>query len=58
MAIQNSGGTGGEVTIETVAGSTLGMFEVFGRRGPQNLGVEAVFDPKIPYKLTCQFQQL
>ena len=38
-------------------GPALGMFEVFGRTGPPILG-GAILDPKIFYKLTCQFERL
>ena len=32
------------------SGPALGMFEVFGRTGPQNLGGPQILNLKIPYK--------
>jgi len=34
------------------------MIEVFNRTGPQNLGGAQFWTLKIPYNLTCQFEQL
>jgi len=38
-----------------LSGPALGMFEVFGRTGPQNLGEAQIWTPQ---KLTCHFERL
>ena len=43
-------------TISVNSGPALGMFEVFGRTGPQSLGEGAQF--RTLQKLTCQFERL
>ena len=43
---------------ETATGPALGMFEMFGRTGPQTLGGPQLWTPKIPHKLTCQTDPL